>query len=212
MSEIDFNTTNEDPIVIEEPKDVTWATVHSYTVRREGSQTIVTVGGELTATNCRLVVYQSGPRHHFTFRILQQCKGAVGGDQMVPFEWTTTIGGIGGGATFLDGVGEIQVRAPFVAARSEGGDGPFPSTPDIDRPFPLGAVATEITIVGTLTDEGVECRAMREDDTEKLYTLVPRQKLSGFANGEHVKVIGRIAQVSFCMQGTTISVDSIDRI
>jgi hypothetical protein len=68
-----------------------------------------------------------------------------------------------------------------------------------------------ITVVGTLTDEGVECQAMREDKTNKLYTLIPREKLEGFKNGDHVKVEGMIAGISFCQQGTTINISSITR-
>jgi len=68
-----------------------------------------------------------------------------------------------------------------------------------------------ITVVGTLTDEGVECQAMRENKTNKLYTLVPREKLVDFKNGDHVKVEGTIAEISFCQQGTTINISSIIR-
>lgn len=69
-----------------------------------------------------------------------------------------------------------------------------------------------VTVTGTLTDEGVECRAMREDGTKELYTLVPRSKLDGFNNGDHVKVEGTIQEVSFCQQGITISISSISKV
>ena len=68
----------------------------------------------------------------------------------------------------------------------------------------------EVTIIGKLTAEGVECRALRADGTNELYTLAG--KTGGFANGDHVKVVGKIAEVSFCMQGTTIAVKSITRV
>jgi hypothetical protein len=66
-----------------------------------------------------------------------------------------------------------------------------------------------ITVVGKLTPEGVECQALREDTTNKLFTL--SGALKGFKTGDHVKVGGSIAEVSICQQGTTINVSSIVR-
>ncbi|HYR74672.1 MAG TPA: DUF5818 domain-containing protein [Pyrinomonadaceae bacterium] len=63
-----------------------------------------------------------------------------------------------------------------------------------------------ICVKGTLTDEGVECQAFRRTDGE-LYTLMG--DLGGFQNGDEVVICGTIASVSFCMQGTTISVSWI---
>jgi hypothetical protein len=71
--------------------------------------------------------------------------------------------------------------------------------------------AQKVTVYGTLTKEGVECQAMRQDKTKKLYTLTPRPSKS-FKNGDHVKVTGTIAEVSICQQGTTISVSKITKI
>jgi hypothetical protein len=73
-----------------------------------------------------------------------------------------------------------------------------------------GATMTT-TIVGTLTAEGIECQAMRTDQTNELYTLTGKL-LDGFKTGDHVKVTGNIAQVSTCQQGTTINVSAIDRV
>ena len=67
-----------------------------------------------------------------------------------------------------------------------------------------------ITVIGILTDEGVECQAMRSKDDNKLFTLIGN--LEGFKNGDQVQVIGKIAEVSFCMQGTTIAVDKITKV
>jgi hypothetical protein len=67
------------------------------------------------------------------------------------------------------------------------------------------------TIVGTLTAEGIECQAMRADQTNELYTLTGKL-LDGFKTGDHVKVTGNIAQVSICQQGITINVSAIDRV
>lgn len=72
--------------------------------------------------------------------------------------------------------------------------------------------ATPIAILGTLTDEGVECQALRQDKTKKLFTLLPKSKLKGFKNGDHVGVIGTIQPNSFCGQGTTIAVLLIAKI
>lgn len=66
---------------------------------------------------------------------------------------------------------------------------------------------TPVIVVGTLTDEGVECPALRDDGGE-LYTLTG--DLKGFGPGDRVRVTGSVAQISFCMQGTTIGVESIE--
>jgi hypothetical protein len=68
----------------------------------------------------------------------------------------------------------------------------------------------EVTITGKLTSEGVECRALRADGTNELYTLVG--KTGGFQSGDRVKVVGKIAEISHCMQGTTIAVKSMTRL
>src|SRR5262245_61803025 len=65
-----------------------------------------------------------------------------------------------------------------------------------------------MTVTGRLTNEGVECRAMRGDDG-KLYTLTGN--LKGFRTGDRVRVTGSIAKVSICMQGTTLVVKKIER-
>ena len=74
------------------------------------------------------------------------------------------------------------------------------------------AKTASITVTGKLTAEGVECQAMRQDRTRKLFTLVPRSKLKGFKNGDHVKVVGTVVEISFCQQGTTISIKTITRV
>jgi LysM repeat protein len=64
-----------------------------------------------------------------------------------------------------------------------------------------------VVVTGTLTREGAECQAMRGDDG-KLYTLAG--EFRGFRPGDRVRVEGRIAEVSICMQGTTIDVRRIE--
>ena len=63
-----------------------------------------------------------------------------------------------------------------------------------------------VVVTGTLTDEGVECQALRGDDG-RLYTLAG--DLSGFSTGDRVRVRGRVAEFSFCQQGTTVEVRQI---
>ena len=61
-------------------------------------------------------------------------------------------------------------------------------------------------VVGTLTDEGVECQALRSDHGD-LYTLIG--ELHSFRNGDRVVVEGSVADVSYCQQGTTMTVLTI---
>jgi len=65
---------------------------------------------------------------------------------------------------------------------------------------------TTICIKGQLTDEGVECQALRTHSNE-LYTLVG--DLKGFSVGDNVCVSGTVAEISFCMQGITISFNTV---
>ncbi|MCI0431109.1 MAG: DUF5818 domain-containing protein [Rhodospirillales bacterium] len=60
----------------------------------------------------------------------------------------------------------------------------------------------EICIRGQLTDEGIECPALR-GESGVLYTLAG--DTGGFEVGDEVCVCGTVAEVSFCMQGTTIA-------
>jgi LysM repeat protein len=62
------------------------------------------------------------------------------------------------------------------------------------------------TMTGTITRRGVECPLLRGDDG-KNYSLAG--DLEGFRPGDRVTVEGRLAGMSFCMQGTTIDVRRI---
>jgi len=75
-------------------------------------------------------------------------------------------------------------------------------------PMTESASTGTLTITGTVTKEGVECPAVRGDDG-KLYTVVGegREKLEP---GVRVKITGTVAQMSMCMQGTTISADKVE--
>ncbi len=65
-----------------------------------------------------------------------------------------------------------------------------------------------LTVTGRLTGEGVECQALRSKNGV-LYTLTG--KLGRFKAGDRVRVVGRVAEMSTCMQGTTLVVESIGR-
>ncbi|HUP46220.1 MAG TPA: DUF5818 domain-containing protein [Thermoanaerobaculia bacterium] len=65
-----------------------------------------------------------------------------------------------------------------------------------------------VTITGTVTDEGVECPAVRTDDNQ-LYTIATRDR-SRLQPGTRVRITGTVAEMSFCQQGTTISATSIE--
>jgi LysM repeat protein len=62
------------------------------------------------------------------------------------------------------------------------------------------------TVIGVMTDEGVECQAMRGQDGQ-LYTLIG--DLEGYGSGDPVEVRGSEPEVDFCQQGVTIEVEDI---
>lgn len=64
-----------------------------------------------------------------------------------------------------------------------------------------------VTVVGRLTNEGVECQALRGDDGQ-LYTLLGGE-LGGLPVESRVSVIGERLDFSSCQQGITIRVRSI---
>jgi hypothetical protein len=65
-----------------------------------------------------------------------------------------------------------------------------------------------ITITGRVTDEGVECIAVRGDDG-RLYTLAGGDR-DRLRTGARVRITGTVAEMSFCMQGTTINATTVD--
>lgn len=72
-----------------------------------------------------------------------------------------------------------------------------------DEPRPDLEAGQRVRITGTLTDEGVECQALRSESGE-LYTLVGN--LEGFHMGQEVYMEGTEVEVSVCQQGTTLEV------
>ncbi|MFQ5717215.1 MAG: DUF5818 domain-containing protein [Nitrospinales bacterium] len=71
-----------------------------------------------------------------------------------------------------------------------------------------GSAKKIVCAQGRLTDEGVECPALRASDGA-LYTLIG--DLKGFKKGDSVYVCGTVPEMSFCMQGVTLAVVSIDK-
>lgn len=63
-----------------------------------------------------------------------------------------------------------------------------------------------VQVTGVLTDQGVECQALQGDDGQ-LYTLTG--DLGSFENGDRVRVVAKVAEVSTCQQGTTLVVQNI---
>ncbi len=79
---------------------------------------------------------------------------------------------------------------------------------DTDAADGTAARAGEVRVTGRLTDEGVECPALRGDDG-RLYTLAG--DTGAFKPGDRVTVAGTVAEMSTCMQGTTIGVRTIEK-
>ena len=71
---------------------------------------------------------------------------------------------------------------------------------------PAEPAAGETCVVGTLTNEGVECPAMQTIGGD-VYTLVG--ELAGSEAGDLVCACGHEVEQSTCMQGTTIEVTRI---
>jgi LysM repeat protein len=65
-----------------------------------------------------------------------------------------------------------------------------------------------LTIEGRITDEGVTCPALR-DDEGTLFTLAGVQEVP--AEGTRVRITGTLPEMSVCMQGITIGVERMER-
>ena len=64
-----------------------------------------------------------------------------------------------------------------------------------------------VELAGRLVEGGVECPLFEADNGDK-YTLVG--DLKGFRIGNRVKLTGNFVEISHCMQGKTISVETIE--
>jgi hypothetical protein len=67
----------------------------------------------------------------------------------------------------------------------------------------------KVTLSGQMSDEGVECPAMRGEGGE-LYTLTGSDDWP--EAGTRVRVVGQVAEISICQQGLTIAVESIQAV
>ncbi len=63
-----------------------------------------------------------------------------------------------------------------------------------------------VRVIGVLSNEGATCPTLRGEDG-RLYSV--DGGLQGYRGGDRVEIIGEIAEMSVCMQGTTISPASI---
>lgn len=77
------------------------------------------------------------------------------------------------------------------------------------EPRPDLEAGQRVRITGTLTDEGVECQALRSENDD-LFTLAGMPE--GFERGDRVQVVGTVAEVSFCQQGITLEVREMARV
>lgn len=113
--------------------------------------------------------------------------------------------------TDVEGSLETSVEVPDWANRGQ----PYVivvTSPDNDPretsdPFMVGSPGDAVSVHGELTEEGVECPALR-GPFGMLYTLVVSDM--EHSPGTEVMVEGTIAGASICMQGTTIDVETIE--
>lgn len=92
--------------------------------------------------------------------------------------------------------------------RTDSGDGAANGSGDGNRSGDgNGDDEGQVVVTGVLTEEGVECPALRGDNG-RLYTLAG--STGTYGPGDRVKVRGARAEMSICQQGTTISVRSIE--
>ena len=73
----------------------------------------------------------------------------------------------------------------------------------ISDPFHVTNAEGLLQRTGEITDEGVECLAMRDSDGY-LYTLIG--EIDGLEPGDPVVVEAAFSEASICMQGTTLRV------
>ena len=76
--------------------------------------------------------------------------------------------------------------------------------------MPCAAQTSPIAVTGTLTNEGVICRALRADDGT-LYTFRRSGLIDGFQPGDRIRIEGTISEISICQQGVTIDVTKAER-
>jgi LysM repeat protein len=154
-----------------------------------GTVVAVSASGFRASTKLRLMAGAKVASLQEFQQVTTDSRGNATANVRVP-DWATSYGTLVFAYETLDGKLRAVTDTFRVAA--------VPSPP---------APSNDIRVTGTLTREGVECQALRGDDG-KLYTLTGRG-LGDFFPGDRVRVDGKIAEVSNCMQGTTITVTRI---
>lgn len=81
---------------------------------------------------------------------------------------------------------------------------------EIRRVEDISGSGEPLLIEGELTDEGVECPALRTDDGD-LYTLAGLER-ARYEVGDRLQIKGTVAEISTCMQGTTLNVQSVQQV
>jgi hypothetical protein len=99
-----------------------------------------------------------------------------------------------------------QPAADTLAA--DPGAAPAPPPPGQDPP--AGQDRRAVTLEGEVTAEGVECLAMRGQDSA-LYTLIGHSMLEQLEPGAWIYVEGVEVDYSICQQGTTLEVTHVER-
>ncbi len=94
----------------------------------------------------------------------------------------------------------------FLLALAPAAIGPGTTTAWADQLKTLPGQPANPPIEGVLTNEGVECPALRANDG-KLYTLTG--DLRGFKPRDRVCIVPNYIEMTYCMQGTTAHVDWI---
>ena len=111
------------------------------------------------------------------------------------------------------GTAELTLAVPASASPGRAyvfvATGSGSSAKAISDPFYVTADDGILEIEGRVTDEGVECVALRTDSGD-LFTLAGADT-DGLAPGDRVTVQGSIAEMSFCQQGITLAVTSVER-
>ena len=127
------------------------------------------------------------------------------------------FGGLGSGYEIVgesptDANGDFSVAVPVPSWAESGGthfffvgytDGQPVGISDV---FHVTDTDGTLRLEGRITDEGVECTAMRSENDD-LYTLTG--DIGALSPGDSVVVEGTIAEMSVCQQGLTIAVTEI---
>lgn len=147
-----------------------------------GSQPFVTVEGEVTDEGVECLAMRDDNGRLYT--LIGNVRRLRPGDFV-------EVRGVRAEASFCQQGRTIDVVRARVIEEGNGGD-------------PGGDF---VSVRGVLTNEGVECQALRSTGG-RLYTF---SYISGYEAGDSVEVSGTIADFSFCQQGTTIAVENISR-